>query len=234
MPAREKGAGVGGGRGVADGRARGDQRRVVAGDVGDDQRQRPGRPGGRGELAALHPAQVLADDVHRADRRAGGEERVVDRLLLGEGDGAGGLDEQRRAAAGDQRQDGVAVAEAGDEVEHPRGGGEAAGVGDRVRGLGDLDAAGRAAVAVAGEDEALAGAPGGLHRLGHAGGGLAGADDDDAAGGLRRERGGDAAHRVGGGDGAVEEAAEEGAGRGQGAGLSAGAGVVVAWNGWGW
>ena len=94
------------------GRAGGDEGGIVAGHVGDDQRQHPRRPCRRGELAALHPRQVLSHGVHCVDRRARGEERVVDGALLVERDRAGGLDEQRRAAAGDQRQHEVVLAEA--------------------------------------------------------------------------------------------------------------------------
>ena len=50
-----------------------------------------------------------------------GEERVVDGLLLGQRDGAGRLDQERRATAGDQREHEVVRAEAFEQVEHPRG-----------------------------------------------------------------------------------------------------------------
>ena len=110
----------------------------------------------------------------------------------------------------------VVLPEAGDEIEHPRRRREPARVGHRMRRFDDLDAPGRAGVAVAGQDQPLAWSPGRLNGLGHARRRLAGADHHHPAGGLGRQRGGHAPHRVGGGDGRVEERAQEAAWVGEG------------------
>jgi hypothetical protein len=71
------------------------------------------------------------------------------------------------------------------QLQHPRGGGNTRGVGHRMRRLDDLDALARPRIAIARDHEPLAGAPFGLHRLGHARAGLSGTDDDDPPGRLR-------------------------------------------------
>ena len=81
--------------------------------------------------------------------------------------------------------------------------------------INDLDAARGPAVAVAGDDQPLAGAPGRLHRLGHARGGLAGAHHDHPAGRAERQVGGHDPHGIGDGHRLVEERAEKGAGVGE-------------------
>ena len=122
------------------GGAGGDQRRIVAGNVGDDERRDAGRSGKRGEAAALDGAQLVADDVHHGDRRAGGEEDAVDLLLVLESEARCRLRQQGRAAAGDQRDDQIVVAEARDLFHHAAGGEKAREIGDRVGGLDDFDA----------------------------------------------------------------------------------------------
>ena len=88
---RDEAQRVGAAAGVRDRRAGGDQRRIVARNVGDDQRDDLRRIGGGGEPSALDRRDMLADRVHRRDRRAGGEQRLVDGDLVG----------QRQAPAGD-------------------------------------------------------------------------------------------------------------------------------------
>ena len=65
--------GVFGGGGIGDSGARGNDRRVVAGNVGNQQADDAGRTGGGGQAAALDGAQVLAHAVHLADGGAGSE-----------------------------------------------------------------------------------------------------------------------------------------------------------------
>lgn len=101
------------------------------------------------------------------------------------------------------------LAKAGELLEHPQRRRGAGGVGHRMGGLDHLDPAGRPAMAVAGDDQPLAGAPGLLHRLGHARRGLAGADHEHPSGGARRQHVGQPPHRIGDRDGAVEERAQQ-------------------------
>ena len=85
MPARARmAAGLGERGGIGDGGAGGDDRGVVAGDVGHQQRDDAGRVSGGGEAAALDGGQVLADAIHVADARAAAEQVAVDGLLVGE------------------------------------------------------------------------------------------------------------------------------------------------------
>ena len=101
----DEGQRVGAAAGVRHGRPGGDQRRVVARNVRDDQRHHLCRPGRRGQPAALDGRDMLADRVHRRDRRAGGKQRLVDGDLVGERQAWRRRGQQRRAAAGDQRND---------------------------------------------------------------------------------------------------------------------------------
>ena len=79
-----------------------------------------------------------------------------------------------------------------------------------MRRLDDLDAPAGPSIAVAGDHQPLAWPPGGLDRFGHARAGLARADHDQPPGGAIRQIGRKALHRIGHGDGAVKEAAQEG------------------------
>jgi len=79
--------------------------------------------------------------------------------------------------------------------------------------LGHFDAFAGKAVTIAGDHEAGHGpGPGLLDGPGHGGGRLAGADDHGTAPGWRRQVRGQAAGRIGGGHGRVEQAAQEVAG----------------------
>ena len=114
--AGEDGAGVGEGGRVGDGRAGGDDREVVAGHVGDGERHQRRRPGGGGQPPALDRREVLAHRVHRADVGAGGEQRAVHRLLVGERDAIGRQRQKGRAAARDQAEHQVVGAGGGGAV----------------------------------------------------------------------------------------------------------------------
>ena len=144
---------------VGHGRAAGDHRRVVAGHVGDQQRDGARGEGRRGEPAALDAREVLAHAVHLVDRGARAQQRPVDALLVGEREALGRQGEQGGAAARDQGQDQVVLAQAADQVEDARGRGPARLVGHGVGGLDHLDPLARGAVAVAGDDQARTARP---------------------------------------------------------------------------
>ena len=77
--------------------------------VGDAERQRARRMEARGEPAALDARQVLSDRVDVGDRRAGGEQRLGQRLLVGDVEALGAARSswpsrrRRRARARDRR-----------------------------------------------------------------------------------------------------------------------------------
>jgi hypothetical protein len=78
---------------------------LVAGHIGDEQRDDVRRGGGDRESPALDRGKVFPDAVHLGDRRAGTQQRFADRSLVVERDPGRGQREQRRAAAGDQAED---------------------------------------------------------------------------------------------------------------------------------
>jgi len=219
-PARRGSPGlIGAGAGVGHGGARGNVGRVVAGDVGDQQRHHARRVAQRAQPAALERRQVAPHAVHLGDGGAAGQQRAVDGALVVQRQAGRRSDQQRGAAARDQRDDQVVSAQAGHLGGDALRGGEAGGVGHRVRGLDDLDARARHGVAVAGDDQALErSGPVVFQRARHRRRGLAGADHDSAParrrGQLRRQ----AQRRLGGGDGGIEQAAQQGARRGGGRG----------------
>ena len=134
------------------------------------------------EPAALDRRQVPPHAVHLGDRRAAGQQRAVDRLLVGErepGRGRGSSAEPPPEIR--QRTRSSAVRPRPARSMRARGA-LARRVGHRVRGLDDLDALARRGVAVARDHEARE-RPGPviLQRARHRGRGLAGADDDGAA-----------------------------------------------------
>ncbi len=98
----QDGQGVRRARVLSDRRAGGDHRRVVARHVRDQQADDPRRMGRRRQPPALDGREVLTDDVHLADIGARGQQRLVDRLFLGQRDGARRQGQQRRAAARNQ------------------------------------------------------------------------------------------------------------------------------------
>ncbi len=73
--------------GIRNGRPRCDERRIVAGNIGDDERHDLCRPGCGRQPSALDRRDMLADRVHRRDRRARREQRLVDRDLVGQASG---------------------------------------------------------------------------------------------------------------------------------------------------
>ena len=149
---------------------------------------------------------MLADAVHLADRRAGGEELPVDLLLVGKRQADRRSGEERRTAARNERQDEIVGSESVHEAGHAQGRVPAPRVRHRMGGLDDLDPPAGRAMAVAGDDEPFE--PSRQMRLGggrHGGARLAGADDDDAPGGRRGKMRRHATLGIGGGDGGREE-----------------------------
>jgi hypothetical protein len=72
---------------IGHGGAGGDRGGIVMRHVGDRERHDLGGvPAGARQTSALDPRQMLAHDVHLADRRARTQERPVDRLLLRKAD----------------------------------------------------------------------------------------------------------------------------------------------------
>ena len=85
---------------VGHGRAGGDHRSLVARYIGNRIGVNAGRPAGLGQTAALDCREVFAYAIHLADVRAGTQQRLVDRLLVGKADAFGRQRQQGRAAAG--------------------------------------------------------------------------------------------------------------------------------------
>ncbi|MNG02760.1 hypothetical protein D3C84_858030 [compost metagenome] len=153
---------------------------------------------------------MLAHAVHLADGGAGFEQRLVDRLLVLEGDAVGRQGEQRGAAAGEQEDHPVAFRQVADQLQHAAGDPFAGVIRYRVGGLHYLYFPAVGAMFVAGHHQAgdftL---PFALDHLGHGRGGLAGADDDDPATAVVRQVVGQHLARVGGVDSAGEQLAQQ-------------------------
>jgi hypothetical protein len=178
--------------------------------VRDDEGRDPRRGGQRREPTALDGGKFLADGVHHADRRAGDEERAVQRLLIREIHAWAGCGEQGRAPAGDQRDDEIVGGQAADGLDQPARGDLASGVGHRMGGLQYFDALTGDGITVAGDDDARKRAvPGGLEGPRHLRRGLAGADNDSAARRLLRQRADNGKLRLGAGHRGMEQAFEE-------------------------
>ena len=141
-----------------------------------------------GKPPALDRRKVLADAVDLVDRRAAGEQRPGQRLLLLEADTGRRLREQGRATAGCKTDHKVVRAKPGGQRESPVGGGNRGFVRNRVAGLDDLDSPARRTVAIAGYGEASErGGPVRLERARHLGRRLAEAQHHGAPIGRWRE-----------------------------------------------
>ncbi len=81
-----------------------DHSRIVAGNVGNSERNHFRRRAGRGEAPALHRRKMLAYAVHLGDVRAAPEQRLVDRLLVRERQAWRRQRQQRGAATRNQEQ----------------------------------------------------------------------------------------------------------------------------------
>jgi hypothetical protein len=170
------------GRRVGDRGARRDVDRVVAGHVGQQQVHDAGGRTGGSQPSALDGRQVPAHAVHLSDAGAAGQQRAIERLLVGQRESGQCQWQQRGAATRDQGQDEVIFGQPLDELEQPLGGRFTGRVGDRVGRLDDLDALAGHRVAVPRDDEPSQRAgPVIFHRSRHGRRGLAGADHHQAA-----------------------------------------------------
>jgi hypothetical protein len=191
----QHGGGVGERGRVGRGGAAGDDRRVVAGHVGEHERQHVGGGGRGGEPPAADARQVAAHRVDGGDVGAAAQQQAERGPRVAEGDAAGERRPERGAAARHQQEDEVAGAGVGAQRERLGGGRRAGRVGLGVAGLAHADprrprrrAGEGGRVAVRHRDRAAEGRAGrqargeqALGGAGHRHRRLAGAGDDDAA-----------------------------------------------------
>ena len=97
---------------------------------------------------------MFADDVHLADRRTGGEQRLVDRLLVGQRQTGRGERHQGRATAGDEGDHQIVLRQPLHRRQNPPCGGFAIGVGHRRGGFQHDDLLRRHRMVVAGDNHA--------------------------------------------------------------------------------
>ena len=139
---------------------------------------------------------------------AGAQQRLVDRLLVGEADAFGRQRQQRRTTAGEQEDHSVAFLQVADHLQYTAGNSLACVVRDGVRGFDHLDLAAVGAMTVARHHQpgkfAL---PGRFDGFGHGRGRLAGTDDDGAAATVGGQMVGQYLARMGGVDGGAEQVA---------------------------
>ena len=165
---------------------------------------------GRAQASALDGGKMLAHAVDLADGGAGAQQRPGHRLLVGELDPFCRQGEQRGAAAGNQAQCKVVLAQAFSQREDARRSLASADVRHRVRRLDHLDPCRRHAVAVAGDDEAFQRArPVILHGPRHGRGRLAGTHHHSAARRQLRQMRGHALGRPGACERRIQQAAQE-------------------------
>ena len=201
-------------RGVADRRPRRDHRRIVARNVGDDQRDHRRRRRGHGQAAALDRRKMLAHAVHLGDRRAATQQRRPDLALVVGTNALGRKRQQRRPAPRDQAQYQIVGGESCDQRHDARRRRPAGFIGHRMSRLDDLDALAGHTVAVRCDHETgQRPAPGPLHGARHGRGGLPRSYDDRAA--QRRLRQPARHHRLGrsGSYGGLEQGEQAGPGR---------------------
>ena len=129
-------------------------RRVVAGDVRDDERQHR-RAARRGEPAALNGREVLAHGIDLLDGRAAAQQLRRHRLEIRHRDSLGGQRQQARAAARKERQQQVFFLQGFCSLKDLARGGFTCRVRHRMPGLDDADLPGRQAVPVAGDRDPL-------------------------------------------------------------------------------
>ena len=197
-------AGVRHRRWVRDGRAGGDGRGIVAGNVRKEHRVAPRGMARRGEPTALDPGKVLADRVHLGDVRTAREQRSVDGLLVVERHPGGGRREQRRTTPRDEAEQQVLAPEPCGEREDAFGRLSSRRVGDRMGRLDHLDVTAVHPMPVAGDHDPFRGrvtarAPGALDGASHGGRRLARAHHHRAPPGRLGEGGRNAGigpHRV--------------------------------------
>ncbi len=153
---------------------------------------------------------MAADRVDLTDGRARGQQGSADSALVVQAEPRPGQGEERRAAAGHQRQHEVVGGQSGHQLQHAPGAADASFVGQGVRGLDHLDPLAGKAVAVARHREAGERAvPVLLDRPGHGRGGLAEGDHHRPSLRRRRQVRGRADERVDCSEGGLEQPVEE-------------------------
>ena len=180
---------IGAGGVVAHRGATGNDRGVVARHVADGERHHLGRRTRSGQAPTLDAREVLAHTVHLGDVGAAVQQVAVDALLVLQAHPLRRQGQQRGAAARDQAQHQVVFRQPLGQGQDALRGGQACGIGHRVRSLHHLDACrqtrwARRRVVVARDHQArerLVCGPQGLHRLGHGPTGFACAQHQGAA-----------------------------------------------------
>ena len=168
-------------RRIGNRRARGDDCRIIARHIGDDERDNLRREGCRREPPALESREMLAHAVHFRYRRAAAEKLAVHILLVFKRQAGRRGREERRSPARDQAENQVIFTQALDQFAHPQCRVAAIGVRHGMCGFDDLDALAGYAMTVAGDHKARKLAlPVLLDRQRHCGTRLAGTDNDGA------------------------------------------------------
>ncbi len=171
-------------------RPRADHRGIVAGHIGDRDRDKARRADPLGKTAALDAREMFAHAVDFGNRCAGCEQRPRQRLLLGERQADRRRDPVGRRAARHQHGDQIVRPGGIGERQRLEGRGQSRRIGHRMPGFDQPDLPGRARVAVAGDRETADPARGQaavveivpLRGLGHRTGALAGGEDDEPSG----------------------------------------------------
>ncbi len=191
---------------VGHGGAGGDDRRIVAWHIGDQQTHHLRRRGRGRQPTALDGGEMLAHHVHLVNGRAASQQGLIDGLFVGQGQARTWQAQQRRAAARDQNQQQIVGAQFPGHGQDAPGCGLPRRIGHGVGGLNNFDMTGRHAMAVSCNDQAFhGGGPILFNRTRHAGGRLAGAQHQCAA---RRREGqmrAETDHRIGGGNRRLEQ-----------------------------
>ena len=202
---------------IGHGRPGCDRGGIVVRHVGDRERHDLGALSGARQPAALDPRQMLSDDIHLADRRAGAQQRAVDLLLLRERHAVGRRDPVGGAAARYQHQQKIVRGRLLRQSQGVVGALQSGLVGHGMAGFDHPDAPGRHAMAVAGGGDAQEPRRLQFERVeimpfrgrGQRGSALAGGKADHPA--FRHRAQMPAQHDVGmrGGDGRIEDRAQE-------------------------
>ena len=96
---------------IRHGRAAGNHRRVIAGNIADGQGQHLRRVTSGGQSSAFDAREVFTHGVHLADRRTTSQQFAVDALLVGQRQAQSRHGQERRTAAGNQTNDQIIFAQ---------------------------------------------------------------------------------------------------------------------------
>ena len=150
----EDGARLGKGRRIWHGQPRADDRRIVAGHVGDGERHNPGGSCSGGEPTTLDGGEMLSHAIDFRNVGAALEERARYHLLVGKSDATRGQRQERRRAARDETDQQIVRTKPLDAIEQTLRRGATSGVGNGVTSLDDFDAVTRYGAPVTGDDHA--------------------------------------------------------------------------------